>query len=46
MTAEQVRALDAVPAGTASTVSPVLSAKTGGVDLESYAERFGGDEGA
>lgn len=42
-TADQARALDSVPAGTAFTVPPVLFAKITEEDLESYQERFGGD---
>ncbi|MBY8886803.1 methionine--tRNA ligase [Streptomyces sp. PTM05] len=44
VTADQARALDAVPAGTAFTVPPVLFAKITEEDLESYRERFGGAE--
>lgn len=46
VTAEQAKALDAVPAGTAFTVPPVLFAKITEEDLESYRERFGGAETA
>lgn len=42
VTAEQAKSLDAVPAGTAFTVPPVLFAKITEEDLESYRERFGG----
>jgi methionyl-tRNA synthetase len=42
VTTEQTKALDAVPAGTAFTVPPVLFAKITDEDLESYRERFGG----
>ncbi|MFJ1782363.1 methionine--tRNA ligase [Streptomyces anulatus] len=42
VTAEQAKSLDAVPAGTAFTVPPVLFAKISEEDLESYRERFGG----
>lgn len=42
VTAEQAKALDTVPAGTAFTVPPVLFAKITEEDLESYRERFGG----
>ncbi|MFG2616174.1 methionine--tRNA ligase [Streptomyces sp. NPDC048507] len=42
VTAEQAKALDAVPAGTPFTVPPVLFAKITEEDLESYRERFGG----
>ncbi|WP_369383244.1 methionine--tRNA ligase [Streptomyces sp. cg36] len=41
VTAEQARALDTVPAGTAFTVPPVLFTKITEEDLESYRERFG-----
>ncbi|MDX3096344.1 methionine--tRNA ligase [Streptomyces sp. ME19-03-3] len=40
---EEARALNAVPAGTAFTVPPVLFAKITEEDLESYRERFGGE---
>ncbi|MFE6886832.1 methionine--tRNA ligase [Streptomyces sp. NPDC057694] len=43
VTAEQARALDAVPGGTAFTVPPVLFAKVSEEDLESYLTRFGGE---
>ncbi|MEV7277701.1 methionine--tRNA ligase [Streptomyces sp. NPDC093111] len=46
VTAEQAKALDTVPAGTAFTVPPVLFAKITEEDLESYRERFGGAPGA
>ncbi|MFC5803315.1 methionine--tRNA ligase [Streptomyces formicae] len=42
VTAEQTKALDTVPAGTAFTVPPVLFAKITEEDLESYRDRFGG----
>lgn len=42
VTAEQAKSLDAVQAGTAFTVPPVLFAKISEEDLESYRERFGG----
>ncbi|MFF5832729.1 methionine--tRNA ligase [Streptomyces bacillaris] len=42
VTADQAKSLDAVPAGTAFTVPPVLFAKISEEDLESYRERFGG----
>ncbi|MFI9626943.1 methionine--tRNA ligase [Streptomyces sp. NPDC052042] len=42
VTAEQAMSLDAVPAGTAFTVPPVLFAKITEEDLGSYRERFGG----
>ncbi|MFE3737845.1 methionine--tRNA ligase [Streptomyces sp. NPDC059134] len=41
-TADQAKSLDAVPAGTAFTVPPVLFAKISEEDLESYRARFGG----
>ncbi|MFI6949244.1 methionine--tRNA ligase [Streptomyces sp. NPDC050422] len=44
VTAEQATSLDAVPAGTAFTVPPVLFAKITAEDLESYRERFGGGD--
>ncbi|MEU1624086.1 methionine--tRNA ligase [Streptomyces sp. NPDC020096] len=44
VTADQARALDAVPAGTPFTVPPVLFAKITEEDLESYRERFGAAE--
>ncbi|MBM9623429.1 methionine--tRNA ligase [Streptomyces zhihengii] len=40
----QARSLDAVPAGTAFTVPPVLFAKITDEDMESYRERFGGQD--
>ncbi|MEV4331777.1 methionine--tRNA ligase [Streptomyces sp. NPDC049597] len=46
VTAEQAKALDFVPAGTAFTVPPVLFAKITDEDLESYRDRFGGAEDA
>ncbi|TLQ47304.1 methionine--tRNA ligase [Streptomyces marianii] len=46
VTAEQAKALDAVPAGTAFIVPPVLFAKITEEDLESYRDRFGGAEDA
>ncbi|MFG2418183.1 methionine--tRNA ligase [Streptomyces sp. NPDC048448] len=42
VSAEEAKSLDAVPAGTAFTVPPVLFAKITDEDLESYKERFGG----
>ncbi|MEU3971348.1 methionine--tRNA ligase [Streptomyces bacillaris] len=42
VTADQAKSLDAVPAGTAFTVPPVLFAKISEEDLESYRTRFGG----
>ncbi len=41
VTADQAKSLDAVPAGIAFTVPPVLFAKISAEDLESYRERFG-----
>jgi methionyl-tRNA synthetase len=43
VTAEQARALDSVPAGTAFTVPPVLFAKISEDDLEAYRDRFGAE---
>ncbi|MFI7277150.1 methionine--tRNA ligase [Streptomyces sp. NPDC049879] len=43
---EEARALDAVPAGTAFTVPPVLFAKITDEDLDGYRARFGGDTDA
>lgn len=45
VTPEQARSLDAVPAGTAFIVPPVLFAKLTEDDLEQFKERFGGEEG-
>ncbi|MFD5320225.1 methionine--tRNA ligase [Streptomyces sp. NPDC127098] len=42
---EEARALGAIRAGTAFTVPPVLFAKITEEDLESFKERFGGQEG-
>ncbi|GAA2218657.1 methionine--tRNA ligase [Promicromonospora sukumoe] len=42
--AEAATSLDAVPAGTAFTVPPVLFAKISDDDLDAYRERFGGGE--
>ncbi|MFP3989102.1 methionine--tRNA ligase [Streptomyces sp. E11-3] len=44
VTPADARALSSVPAGTAFTVPPVLFAKITEEDLESYKERFGGEE--
>ncbi|MFK4222118.1 methionine--tRNA ligase [Streptomyces sp. NPDC019890] len=44
--AEQAKSLDAVPAGTAFTVPPVLFAKITEEDLETYRARFGGADAA
>ena len=46
VTADEARALAAVPAGTPFTVPPVLFAKVTDEDLESYVARFGGDPDA
>ncbi|MFF2568747.1 methionine--tRNA ligase [Streptomyces sp. NPDC058084] len=46
VTAEQAATLDAVPAGTAFTVPPVLFAKVTEEDLEAFRTRFGGGAGA
>ncbi|WP_415947424.1 methionine--tRNA ligase [Streptomyces sp. KLOTTS4A1] len=43
ITADEARALDKLPAGTAFTVPPVLFAKIQDEDLAAYTERFGGD---
>ncbi|MFE7861144.1 methionine--tRNA ligase [Streptomyces sp. NPDC101209] len=43
VTADEARALTAVPAGTPFTVPPVLFAKLTDEDLEAYKERFGGE---
>ncbi|MFJ9117596.1 methionine--tRNA ligase [Streptomyces sp. NPDC102394] len=45
VTADEARALTAVPAGTPFTVPPVLFAKLTDEDLEAYKERFGGEPG-
>ncbi|WP_405842106.1 methionine--tRNA ligase [Streptomyces sp. NBC_01518] len=42
---EEAKSLSAVPAGTPFTVPPVLFAKLTDEDLETYKERFGGDQG-
>ncbi|MFG2195045.1 methionine--tRNA ligase [Streptomyces sp. NPDC048639] len=44
VTAEEAKALSSVPAGTAFTVPPVLFAKITEDDLETYRDRFGGEE--
>ncbi|WP_019055265.1 methionine--tRNA ligase [Streptomyces prunicolor] len=44
VSADEARALTAVPAGTPFTVPPVLFAKLTDEDLETYKERFGGDQ--
>ena len=41
---DEARTLSAVPAGTPFTVPPVLFAKLTDEDLETYKERFGGDQ--
>ncbi|MFJ5224365.1 methionine--tRNA ligase [Streptomyces sp. NPDC088400] len=46
VTADEAKALAAVPAGTAFTVPPVLFAKITEEDLAAYRERFGGEETA
>ncbi|WP_328667607.1 methionine--tRNA ligase [Streptomyces sp. NBC_00322] len=46
VTPQQAKVLDAVPAGTAFTVPPVLFAKITEEDLESYRARFGGADAA
>ncbi|MFF3886809.1 methionine--tRNA ligase [Streptomyces sp. NPDC001914] len=43
--ADEARALSFLPAGTPFTVPPVLFAKITDEDLESYKERFGGEQG-
>ncbi|MFD8301714.1 methionine--tRNA ligase [Streptomyces sp. NPDC059690] len=45
VTADEARALAAVPAGTPFTVPPVLFAKLTDEDLQAYKERFGGEPG-
>ncbi|MFD5817292.1 methionine--tRNA ligase [Streptomyces sp. NPDC127038] len=45
VTAEEAGALAFLPAGTPFTVPPVLFAKITDEDLESYKERFGGEQG-
>ncbi len=42
---EEAKSLNAVPAGTPFIVPPVLFAKLTDEDLETYKERFGGDQG-
>ncbi|MFF5567866.1 methionine--tRNA ligase [Streptomyces sp. NPDC012623] len=46
VTADEAKALAAVPAGTPFTVPPVLFAKITDEDLAAYKERFGGEESA
>ncbi|WP_225824344.1 methionine--tRNA ligase [Streptomyces naphthomycinicus] len=45
VTADEARSLTSVPVGTPFTVPPVLFAKLTDEDLETYKERFGGQEG-
>ncbi|MEU3824076.1 methionine--tRNA ligase [Streptomyces sp. SID161] len=45
VTADEAKALASVPAGTPFTVPPVLFAKLTDEDLQTYKERFGGEEG-
>ncbi|MGW0832311.1 methionine--tRNA ligase [Streptomyces prunicolor] len=45
VSAAEAKSLSAVPAGTPFTVPPVLFAKLTDEDLETYKERFGGDQG-
>ncbi|MGW7403202.1 methionine--tRNA ligase [Streptomyces sp. NPDC054833] len=45
VSADEAKALSSVPAGTPFTVPPVLFAKLTDEDLETYKERFGGQEG-
>ncbi|MFF9770366.1 methionine--tRNA ligase [Streptomyces sp. NPDC014636] len=45
VTADEAKALSSVPSGTPFTVPPVLFAKLTDEDLETYKERFGGEEG-
>ncbi|MYX97960.1 methionine--tRNA ligase [Streptomyces sp. SID486] len=45
VTADEAMALASVPAGTPFTVPPVLFAKLTDEDLQTYKERFGGEEG-
>ncbi|WOX11091.1 methionine--tRNA ligase [Streptomyces sp. N50] len=42
---DEAKSLTSVPAGTPFTVPPVLFAKLTDEDLETYKERFGGDQG-
>ena len=44
ISADEAKSLSAVPAGTPFTVPPVLFAKLTDEDLETYKERFGGDQ--
>ncbi|WP_327402684.1 methionine--tRNA ligase [Streptomyces sp. NBC_01288] len=44
ISAAEAKSLSAVPAGTPFTVPPVLFAKLTDEDLETYKERFGGDQ--
>lgn len=45
VSSDEAKTLTAVPAGTPFTVPPVLFAKLTDEDLETYKERFGGDQG-
>ncbi|MEU6069360.1 MULTISPECIES: methionine--tRNA ligase [Streptomyces] len=45
VSANEAKSLSSVPAGTPFTVPPVLFAKLTDEDLETYKERFGGQEG-
>jgi methionyl-tRNA synthetase len=45
VSADEAKSLSSVPAGTPFTVPPVLFAKLTDEDLETYKERFGGQEG-
>lgn len=45
VSADEAKSLSAVPAGTPFIVPPVLFAKLTDEDLETYKERFGGDQG-
>ncbi|MFG2777890.1 methionine--tRNA ligase [Streptomyces prunicolor] len=45
VSSEGAKSLTSVPAGTPFTVPPVLFAKLTDEDLETYKERFGGDQG-
>ena len=44
ISAAEAKSLTSVPAGTPFTVPPVLFAKLTDEDLETYKERFGGDQ--
>jgi methionyl-tRNA synthetase len=45
VSSDEAKTLSSVPAGTPFTVPPVLFAKLTDEDLETYKERFGGDQG-